>query len=115
MDKCSEKVLKYISQHSDSVLNRQVVEEFGEAGRESLSYLEKIHFIKSGRKYLGRGPNSEPVLCSDGKFQITSEGRAYLEEKPGKAYDRWSTRVLAVWGAITGTAAMVLEIVIHFL
>lgn len=114
MDRLSLKVLKHIAAEKDKVSRKSVVGLFGEAAQKSLTYLENDGFIKSGREPIGFGPNMTPVFASDGIFSITSEGIAFLEEKPGKDFDRWLTRFCAIWGAITGTAALILEAVLHF-
>lgn len=115
MDKLSLKVLKHISIKQDDVSLKSIVTEFGDSARGSLAELESEGFIKSGRSIMGIGPNMKPVLASNGRFSITSKGVAFLEERPGFLYDKWSTRFFAIWGAITGTAAIVLEVVLHFL
>ena len=115
MDKLSLKVLKYVSIKQDNVSLKSVIEKFGDSSRKSLTELESDGFIKSGRIVLGMGPDMKPVLASNGQFNITSKGVAFLEERPGLLYDKWSTRFFAIWGAITGTAALVLEVVLHFL
>ena len=115
MDKLSLKVLKHIATKPDNVSIKSVVSEFGDSARKSLAALESEGFIKSGRTVLGVGPDMKPVLTSNGQFSITSKGLAFLEDRPGILYNKWSTRFFAIWGAITGTAALVLEVVLHFL
>ena len=46
----------------------------------------------------------DPVPYS---YLISDFGRAYLEALPGYWLDRWLTRLLAFWGAVTGTIAVV--------
>lgn len=110
MDKLSLRVLKHISKSNGTVGQESIIESFGDDSLRSLTYLESEGLIKSGRLPAGGG-----VFCSDGLFAATSKGLSFLEERPGKLYDTWSTRVLAIWGAITGTAALILEAVLHFL
>ncbi len=110
MDKLSLQVLKYISQNNGEAEQESIVEQFGEKSLRSLTFLENEEFIKSGRLPAGGG-----VYCSDGLYAITSKGLAFLEERPGKLYDICSTRFFAIWGAVTGTAALILEAVLHFL
>ena len=43
-------------------------------------------------------------------YQISDFGRAYLEALPGELIDRWFTRIFALWGAITGTIAVIVEV-----
>lgn len=110
MDKLSLKVLKYVSKNTEKSERESIIKKFGENSLRSLDSLEKEEFIKSGRLPAGGG-----VFCSDGLYMITSKGLAFLEERPGKLYDTWSTRFFAIWGAITGTAALILEAALHFL
>lgn len=115
MDKLSVKVLKKLRYSENTVAKKEIVDTFGKSATKSLSYLESEGYIKSGRVPTGINLNLQPVWGSDGKFSITSKGLSFLEERPGKVYDKWSTRFFAIWGAITGTTAIVLEIVLHFL
>ena len=115
MDQLSEKILRYIRKCNAVVAYKEICEEFGEKAADSLSYLESIDFIKSGRRIVGISADNRPVTLSDGKYNIQPKGIAYLEEKPGKNFDRWLTRFCAIWGAITGTVAIIAEIWLHFL
>jgi len=114
MDKLSLKVLRYISK-SENVNRSEIISKFGDRAKSSINYLYSEKYIESGQTYIGLDHNRRPVSISNGVFQINSKGRAYLEEHPGKAFDRWLTRFCAIWGAITGTAAIIVEIWLHFL
>ena len=113
MDKLSIKVLKYIAAEPNSVLRKEIINALGDAASKSLTFLETEGYIKSGRIVIGVGQGMKPVFGSDGEFAVTSKGLAFLEEKPGRDFDRWLTRIIAIWGAITGTSALVIEIVLH--
>lgn len=115
MDKLSLKVLRHIAAQQDNISAKSVVTLFGDASKNSLSFLENEGFVKSGRTILGIGADMKPVFTSNGIYSITSKGLAFLEEKPGRDFDHWLTRFCAIWGAITGTAAIIAEIVLHFL
>lgn len=115
MDKLSLQVLKHIASQQDDVHVKSIVALFGPASRKSLTFLQKEELIKSEQMILGIGADMKPVLTSNGIYSITSKGLAFLEEKPGKDFDRWLTRFCAIWGAITGTVAIIAEIVLHFL
>lgn len=115
MDKLSLKVLRHIAAQQDNISAKSVVTLFGDASKKSLSFLENEGFVKSGRTILGIGANMKPVFTSNEVYNVTSKGLAFLEEKPGKDFDHWLTRFCAIWGAITGTAAIIAEIVLHFL
>lgn len=115
MDRLSVKVLKYIASRQDTVPKSDVIDLFGKISSKSLSFLEDEGFIKSGRALYGINPGMKPVYVSDNHFTVTSKGLSFLEEKPGKDFDRWLTRFCAIWGAITGTVAIIAEIWLHFL
>lgn len=115
MDKLSLRILKHIASQQDDIPTTSVIDLFGDASKKSLSFLEKEGFIKSGRTILGIGADMKPVFTSNGIYSISSKGLAFIEEKPGRDFDHWLTRVCAIWGAVTGTAAIVIEIVLHFL
>lgn len=114
MDNLSHKILKYISSQEETS-RAELISNFGNGAKASIDFLSENKYITSGRIPIGAGPDHRPILASDGVFRITSQGLAYLQEKPGKDFDRWLTRIVAIWGAITGTAALVIELVLHFL
>lgn len=115
MDKLSLKVLKKLKETENATTRKEIISIFGKSATKSLSFLESEGYIKSGRIPTSINSNLQPVWRSDGQFSITSKGLAFLEEKPGKDFDRWLTRFCAIWGAVTGTAAIIAEIVLHFL
>ena len=115
MDKLSLKILKYIAFQEDNVPAKSIIDLFGPTAQKSLDFLLKECFVKSKETILGIGADMKPVFAPIGIYSITSKGLAFLEERPGVLYDKWSTRFFAIWGAITGTAALVLELVLHFL
>ncbi len=115
MDKLSLKILKFIAQKQDNVARDTITSLFGDSSGKSLSYLLNEGFIKSGRSLVGVNPDMKAIYLSNDIFSITSKGIDFLEKRPGKIYDIWSTRVLAIYGAITGTIAIVIELVLHFL
>lgn len=115
MDKFSHRVLKYIRKNSPVVSHQEITNKFGSCAKESIAYLEKSGYIRSGKRVIGVGENMKPVFGSDGNYAITSEGMSYLESTPGAKLDKWVTRVVAIIGAMTGIGALVLELVLHFL
>lgn len=115
MDRLSLKVLKHVAANPNAVSRKDIISKFGDTAANALAFLETEGYVKSGRRMIGVGPELKPVFASDGQFAVTSKGLAFLEEKPGKDFDRWLTRFCAIWGAITGTAAIIAEIWRHFL
>ena len=115
MDKLSVRVLKYLAKENRKINKNEIISVFGESAQESLSYLEKNDYISSEKVPAGIGPDKKVVFLSNGVYSITSFGKGFLEAKPGRDFDKWLTRLVAIWGAITGTAALVLEVVLHFL
>lgn len=102
MDKKTLAILKYIAEH-EPVNEAAILEKFGERASFSLGYLYKNGYAFSDDEW---GNMSYSASC---------EGLAFLEEKPGKTFDHWLTRAITIYGAITATAAIVLEIVLYFL
>lgn len=116
MDKLSVQVLRYIAETKSTTVSRgKILDSLGESAGKSLRYLEDEGFISSGKLPIGVDADHKLIMRSDGNYSITSQGLAFLEEKPGKDFDRWITRIVAIWGAITGTAAIIAEILLHFL
>lgn len=108
LDKLSYRILKFISQHEKSRL-ADLIDQFGINAEKSISYLESNGFISSakiGSGYLGKDAH----FTSIGIYSVTSYGLSFLQAHPGQTFDRWLTRILAIWGAITGTAALLLEL-----
>lgn len=110
MDKLSEETLRYINKQ-DNTSRQDIIESFGVAAKKSIDYLLNEDYISAPSNFMGMGVNGSPVFSKAGKYSITSKGVEYLEEKTGKIFDKWLTRILAIWGAITGTIAIVVEIV----
>lgn len=104
----------YISRQEETDRD-ELISVFGDGAKISADFLLQSEYISSGLEPRGITLDHRPIMVSDGIFRITSQGLAYLQEKPGKDFDRWLTRIVAIWGAITGTAALVLEVVLHFL
>lgn len=115
MDKLSCKVLKYIKAKKKGATKKSILDKYGSSAGKSLEYLTMNRYIKSGHVMSHIGADMKPIFVSNGVYSITSEGLAFLEELPGKKYDRWSTRFLAIYAAITSTAAILIEIWLHFL
>lgn len=113
MDKLSLKVLRRICKSSKEISKKEIKSIFGNSAAKSLSFLEAEGYIKSGRMPVNFGKDG-PVFRSDGIFEPTSKGLDYIEKHPGLVFDRWCTRVCAIWGAVTGTVAIVVEVVLHF-
>lgn len=47
-------------------------------------------------------------------FEVSDLGRQYLNLVSKQSKDAVITRIIAIWGAITGTVAIVVEIWLHF-
>ena len=106
MDTFSLKLLKYIDKQK-VVRATTLISKHGKSVRVYLGYLHKDDFISESWEYVSQDK------CDD-VFRITPKGKSYLEELPGKRFDRWLTRIIAIWGAMTGTIALVLELLSRF-
>lgn len=71
------------------------------------------------RCYSERFPYTEPpygvieIPCN--AFQLSDAGRQYLNRRREIESELRFTRAVAIWGGITGTAAIIVEIWLHFL
>lgn len=72
--------------------------------------LLSLHLVQEEREHV---PGYAGVPT--GMARITEYGKHYLAYAKPRRFDRWLTRIIAIYGAITGTAAIVLEVVLHFL
>lgn len=111
MDKASVKVLKYIKKHDGPIRRDEISQKFGKIGEQSLSHLVSSHYISQGEKYSGIAKNPvtgrvETRSVPNGEYSIEPLGRDFLEHKFWNDFDRWVTRICAIWGAITGTLAL---------
>ncbi len=108
MDKRSLEILKYIAAH-DPASEIDIISELGEDTEIPLGYLVAHNFVMKNWESIGK------LGHCDMMYRAIVDGHAYLEDKPEKDFDRWLMRIISIWGAITGTAALVIEIVLHFL
>lgn len=106
MDKFSLKLLKYIDKQN-SVRATLLISIYGQSVVVYLGYLRMNGFISESFEHIS---DSE---CDD-VFRTTPKGKAFLEEHPGKRFDAWLTRIIAIWGAVTGTIALALELLSRF-
>nr|WP_290463187.1 hypothetical protein [Acutalibacter muris] len=106
MDKFSRKLLKYIDKQK-LVSANTLKSKYGQSVRVYLGYLHMDDFISESWEYVSKDK------C-DYVYRTTPKGKAFLEENPGKRFDTWLTRIIAIWGAITGTIALVLELLSRF-
>lgn len=114
MDKRSISILRYIARSDKPVSDRELDAQFGNKTKLSVEFLRDSGFIVAANRYLD--PNTNREMPTDhGPYVITAAGLAFLEQRPGVLYDKWSTRILAVYAAITSTAAIFLELWLHFL
>lgn len=117
MNRLSIKVLRFIKKQSEPVSKDVIISKFGNDAVESIRFLEKEEYIKAGKKiYPHRNLNGQhEIFISNGKYEIAALGLDFLQHKPGRDFDRWLTRIIAIWGALTGTAALLIELTLHFL
>ena len=60
-------------------------------------------------------PASGTVEIPHNAFRLTDAGWQFLNRRQEQDSERRFTKVLAIWGAVTGTAAIIVEIWLHFL
>lgn len=109
MDKLSRKILKYVYRNP-KVKRKTIIEKFGNDANKCIDYLYNEKYITSNHIPVGVGPNMRPVLMSDGLYSISPSGISELEQQPGKTFDKWLTRILAIIGAVTGTISLIVDI-----
>ena len=106
MDKFSLKLLKYIDKQK-AVRATMLKLKYGKSVSMYLGYLHMDDFISESWDYVSDSK------C-DYVYRTTPKGKAFLEENPGKRFDTWLTRIIAIWGAVTGTIALILELLSRF-
>lgn len=93
MEKLAVDILKYLKKQSDYIPFDDLKTKFGANTGSALSYLEKEEYIHQGQIFRPhQTATGKEYYMKDGTYQITSKGRAYLEEKPGKDFDKWLNR-----------------------
>lgn len=104
MDKLSLKVLRYLSKQSAPVHRDRLMELFGRPAAESIRFLEKSEYIKSGSSFMPgyRGEDGRVNYISDHRYVIASLGLDFLQSKPGKDFDRWLGRISIVASVLGG-------------
>lgn len=94
MEKLAVRILRHLVKSDNLVSLEDLKDKFGKNTGSALSYLEKEDYIKQGTVFRPRaGTHPNNFYQPNGMFQITSKGRAFLQEKPGKDFDRWISRV----------------------
>lgn len=104
MDKLSTKVLRYLKNQSEPVSKDDLVTKFGPKAAESVRYLEKAEYIKSGSTFFPHTNSSgnRAFYISNGKYEIASAGLDYLQSKPGRDFDRWLNRISILLSILGG-------------
>lgn len=93
MEKLAVKILKYLLKQPDPIPFDDLKTKFGAYTGSVLSYLEKEEYIHQGRVFRPHETAyGKEYYVPNGKYQISSKGRAFLEEKPGKDFDKWLNR-----------------------
>lgn len=106
MEKLAVRILRHLGKSNAPVSREDLNAKFGQNAGSALSYLENEGYVKQGtvlRPRVGTHPND--FYQPNGMFQITSKGRAFLQEKPGNDFDRWLSRV-SVLASILGGALL---------
>lgn len=94
MEKLAVKILKHLNKKTNSVAFSDIKSQFGSNAGSALSYLEKEEYIQQGRTFKPhQTATGKEFYTKDGKYQITSKGRSFLEEKPGRDFDKWLNRL----------------------
>lgn len=104
MDKLSTKVLRYLQKQTEPVSKKDLVVKFGEKAAESIRYLEKAEYIKSGSTFYPHtnGSGKQAFYISNQKYEIASAGLDYLQSKPGRDFDRWLNRISILLSILGG-------------
>ena len=112
MDKLSLKVLRRICKSGGELTESAIYQKFGNDALSSLKFLCKNNYISSSqynRSRYNQGSKHAPHYAADCLYAIEPPGKAYLEHWFWNTYDPWLTRIIAIWGAITGTLALILR------
>lgn len=129
LDRNCWKVLKYLRRHYGWAEKRNLDLKFDERYQQTIDYLIKTKYLERITTKTGEGPQAiivgriltiqeSPRLGLqgfEGTFtRLTPMANKVIEEKPLKIFDHWLTKAIAVWGAITGTIAILLDILSYF-
>lgn len=115
MDRQSIKVLRYIQKSRDCVSRSALISIFGDDTGDIIRHLKAKGYIREGEQFGGvyRNPatgRAETRNSPNGMYSIEPVGDDFLEQLPGKTFDKWVTRISAIIGLITG----VLSLILHF-
>ena len=103
MEKLALKIMKFLNMQSTPVAFSDIKSQFGENAGSALSYLGKEEYIQQGRIFKPhQTATGKKFYMTDGKYQITSKGRSFLEEKPGRDFDKWLNRLNIILPMIGG-------------
>ena len=118
MDRLTVKVLKYLRKQNEPVCLDKILDLYGKTAQKSIEYLESQGYATDKKVFGGmeyRNGKPRPAFVSNRFWEITSKVIDFIQHKPGQDFDRWATRLVAIWGAITGTIALLLELWQRFL
>lgn len=94
MEKLAIEILKHIKKAPGPVAFSEIKTKFGPNTGSALSYLEKEEYIQQGQIFKPhQTATGREHYMKDGKYQLTSKGRSFLEEKPGRDFDKWLNRL----------------------
>lgn len=106
MEKLALMILKYIKKESCSVSFSEIKNKFGDDSGSALSALERLGYVSEETVFKPHQTiHGMERYMGNGKYKITSEGRAYLEEKPGQDFDKWLNRFSTV-SSVLGVALL---------
>ncbi len=94
MEKLAVSILIELKEKSSPVSFYDLKDKFGANTGSALSYLEKEEYVSQGMVFRPHNTaTGREHYMKDGNYEITSKGRAFLEEKPGKDFDKWLSRI----------------------
>ena len=130
LDKRCWKVLKYLYRQHGCVKEKTLYVKFDERFRQTIIYLLKTGYIEMvshdskdpdqitmiGKEYVDAPPRIKGIVGFPGNFfRITPMAKGVVESRPRLQFEHWLTIAIAVWGAITGTLALLIDLLPYFL
>lgn len=104
----------------DNCTRSELLRKFGSTYESSIEYLLTEKYIESSYyqrhelRTVSGHLEVHTVTHHTNKYHITGYGLSFLEGRRPELVYKWGTFAIAVWGAVTGTIALLLELWPHF-
>lgn len=129
LDKNCWRVLRFLHRHYGWAEKHSMEMKFDERYQQTIDYLISTKYLEEITTESGKGPQAiivgkiltiqtHPRLGLHGYantyIRLTPMANKAMEDRPHMIFDHWLTKTIAIWGAITGTLALLIDLLPYF-